>query len=539
MNGTPERFFRLALVIVLAVAFLFRAMGIRWGIPDPSHYFSFHPDEWVILGYTLGLDIPHGQIDPHFYNYGTVYLYLLHLAILIGSTYGWITLPTEVAQYEAFAGLYLTGRWLSVVMGVLTCWLVWETGKRVCGHRCAAVATLLLAVVPLHTLHCHFLTTDATATLFTTGVLLAALKLHETGAKRILITAGVLVGLASATRYNTALVLIAPLLALWLRGTEHREAWLSKAVLLVAISGVAFLLFCPGVWMNPQEFWRDFGYEAKHVREGHGLVFVNTGLGWVYHYWTNLRFGLGLPLLLLATLSVLIAPLSRRPRVLILWVFVVVYYLFLGSFAVRFARYLLPILPPLMVLTAWLIAEAWRNTQQAGRVVVAAGAGSIAVYTLIWGIAVAVALLQPDPRLQALEWIRQHVPQGTRIGFATIPWFYTPPLSPYWGELQPSRRAERAREVKEYRLLVPGAEWDVNVIRRAQVVVLSQFEVDDAVRVRHAPAQAFLDELNRSFHRAARFDTTFRVDGIHFGKRNVPHDMLYPFPRIEVWERQR
>lgn len=538
MNGMPERSLRLALVVILAIAFLFRATGIRWGVPDASHYFSFHPDEWVILGYTLGLDIPHGQIDPHFYNYGTVYLYLLHLAILIGSTYGWIVMPNDIAQYQAFAGLYLTGRWISVIAGVITCWLAWEMGKRVCGHRCAAVAASLLATVPLHTLHCHFLTTDATATLFTTGVLLAALKLYEAGGKRALITAGVLAGLASATRYNAALVLIAPLLALWLRGKEHHEAWWSRALLLVVISGVTFLFFCPGVWMNPQEFWRDFGYEARHVREGHGLVFVNTGLGWVYHYWTNLRFGLGLPLLLLATLSVLIAPLSRRPLVLVLWAFVVVYYLFLGSFAVRFARYLLPILPPLMVLTAWLIAEAWRNTQQAGRVVVAAIAGGVAVYTLLWGMAVTVALLQPDPRLRALEWIRKEVPKGTRIAFASIPWFYTPPLSPYWGELPPSRRAERALEVKEYRLLVPREEWDVNVLRQAHVVVLSQFEVDDAVRVRHAPAIAFLDELNRSFHRVAQFDTTFRVDGVNFGKRNVPHDMLYPFARVEVWEKR-
>ncbi|MCS6829898.1 MAG: glycosyltransferase family 39 protein [Armatimonadota bacterium] len=538
MNATPERSFRLALVAILALAFVLRASGIRWGIPDPVHYFSFHPDEWVILGYTLGLDFPRGQFDPHFYNYGTVYLYLLHLAILVGSTYGWLTLPNDFTQYTAFAGLYLTGRWLSVLAGVVTCWLVWEMGKRLCGYRCAAVAAFLLAIVPLHTLHCHFLTTDATAALFTTGVLLAALKVYETGGKRALITAGVLVGLASATRYNAASVLVAPLLALWLRARERHEHWMGKALLLVMVSGVAFLFFCPGVWMNPQEFWRDFGYEAKHVREGHGLVFVNTGLGWVYHYWTNLRFGLGLPLLLLATFSMLIAPLSRRPMVLILWVFALVYYLFLGSFAVRFARYLLPILPPLLVLTAWLVAEGWRNTQQAGRAVVAAIAGGIAVYTLLWGTAVVAALLQPDPRLRALEWIRREIPQGARIGFATIPWFYTPPLSPYWGELQPSRRAERAREVQQYRLVIPLEEWDVHVLRQAQVVVLSQFEVDDAVRVRHAPAQAFLDELNRSFRRAAQFDTAFHVGGILFGKRDVPHDMLYPFPRIEVWKRR-
>jgi hypothetical protein len=538
MNSISERPFRVALVAILAVAFLLRSVGIRWGLPDAVHYFSFHPDEWVLLGYTLGLNFPQGQFDPQFYNYGTVYLYLLHLAILLGTTYGWLVMPNDLAQYEAVAGLYLTGRWLTVIAGVLTCWLTWEMGKRLGGYWCAATAAFLLAIVPLHTLHCHFLTADATATLFTTGALLAALRLYENGGRGALITASVSIGLAAATRYNAALVGIAPLLALWLRHRDHRETWLGKAILLLAASAMAFVIFCPGVWLNPEKFWSDLSYEAKHVREGHGLVFVNTGLGWVYHYWTNLRFGLGLPLLLLCTFSMVIAPLSRRPMVIILWVFVLVYYLSLGSFAVRFARYLLPILPPLLVLTAWLIGESWRNTQQVGRVAVAAVTGAIVLYTFLWGAAVVVTLLQPDPRLQALEWIRQNLPQGTRIGFATIPWFYTPPLSPYWGELQPSRRAERAREVRAYRLLVPRQEWDVNVLLQAEVVVLSQFEVDDAIRVRHAPALAFLDDLNRSFRRVAQFDTTFRAGGIRFGKRNVPHDMLYPFPRIEVWRRE-
>jgi hypothetical protein len=256
----------------VATAAAFRLIGIHWGIPSAFHFFSLHPDEWVILGYTLGLNFPQGQFDPQFYNYGTLYLYLLHLAILIGSTYGWVSIPNDIAQYEAVAGLYLTGRWLSVIAGILTCWLTWAIGKRLWGYPCAAIGAFLLAIVPLHTIHCHFLTTDATATMFTTGALLATLNLYKNGGRRPLIVSSVLVGLSAATRYNTALVGIAPLLALWLRSREHREAWLGKAVLLVAFSAVTFLVVCPGVWLNPEKFWDDFRYEARHVREGHGLV---------------------------------------------------------------------------------------------------------------------------------------------------------------------------------------------------------------------------------------------------------------------------
>lgn len=537
MSETGRRWWILLGGAILLIALALRATGLRWGLPDPTHYFSFHPDEWVLLGHTLGLDFPRGQFDPQFYNYGTLYLYLVHLALLAGFAYGWLVPPQDISQYQAVASLHLTGRWLSVVAGVLTCWLTWEMGKRLCGERCAVLAALLLAVVPLHTVHSHFLTTDATATLFTTGALLAAMRLYETGSRRALLGAAVLTALAAATRYNAGVVGVVPLLAWGTRARERREAWMGGVLLFLAVSAVAFLIFCPGMWLNPEVFWRDVRYEARHVREGHGLVFVNTGWGWVYHYWTNLRFGLGLPLLLLSTLAVVVAALSRRPLVLLLWVFVVGYYLFLGAFAVRFGRYLLPLLPPLMALTAWLVAEGWRQTRGAARALLAAVTAGVALYTVLWGTAVVTTLLQPDPRLQALQWIQREVPPGTAIGFATIPWFYTPPLSPYWGELQASRRAERAREVQEYRLLVPQQEWDPSVLRQAQVVVLSEFEVDDAVRIRHAPATAFLEEMQRSFQRVAQFDTTFRLGALDFGKRHVPHDMLYPFARVEIWRR--
>lgn len=539
MNDAPnKRLVWLTLGAILAIAATFRIVGIRWGLPDPSHYFSFHPDEWVILGYTLGLDFPRGQIDPNFYNYGTVYLYLLHLALLVGSTYGWITFPTQIEQHEAVASLYLAGRWLSVAMGVATCWLTWEIGRRVCYRWCGALAALLLAITPLHAQHSHFLTTDSTATFFTTAVLLAAILLYQSGGWRALFTAGVMVGLASATRYNAALVMIAPLFALWLRARDKQEPWLKRALILVAVSILTFLVFCPGPWVNPQRFWADLSYESRHVREGHGLVFVNTGLGWVYHYWHNLRYGLGLPLLLLSTLGVVVAYFSRRPALLIVWLFMLMYYLFLGSFAVRFARYLLPILPPLMVLCAWMVVESWRAVQGVGRVLVVGISGGVIVYTLLWGGSVVSAMIAPDPRLRALEWIQQHVPPRAQIGFATIPWYYTPPISPYFGELEPGRRVARAHEVQQYRLIVPQHEWDAAVLQRAQFVIVSQYEVDDAVRAKHASALTFLERLRSEFHRVAQFDANLRLDGIRFSKRGIPHDMLYPFPRVEIWQRR-
>ena len=44
------------------------------------HYFSYHPDESVVLGTAMGMDAFNGKLLPHFYNYGTAQLYLVNFA---------------------------------------------------------------------------------------------------------------------------------------------------------------------------------------------------------------------------------------------------------------------------------------------------------------------------------------------------------------------------------------------------------------------------------------------------------------------------
>ena len=124
----------------------------------------------------------------------------------------------------------------------------------------------------------------------------------------------------------------------------------------------AFLIACPGPIINFDAFWNGtypgsgVRYELfEHSRNGHGDLFTNTGLGWIYHLIVSLRYGMGTPLLLLSLAGIGYAVWKRRPEDLLLISFVLLYYGLAGFSAVRFARYMIPLFPAFSVLAARFI----------------------------------------------------------------------------------------------------------------------------------------------------------------------------------------
>ena len=79
----------LPLLCILALALALRLWGITWGLPSATHYFSYHPDESVMLEYsTQTLNVFTGHLLPHFYNYGSLQLYLVCFASTLAALFG-------------------------------------------------------------------------------------------------------------------------------------------------------------------------------------------------------------------------------------------------------------------------------------------------------------------------------------------------------------------------------------------------------------------------------------------------------------------
>jgi len=546
----------LPLLGVLLLALALRAWGLGWGLPSATHYFSYHPDESRILAASSlpMMNVFAGHLLPHFYNYGSLQLYLVCFANTLATLAGAIDIvPKDYAVwYPQWAKMYLVGRCLSVGMGVGTVFVVYRIGERLWGPRAGLMAALALAVMPLHAQHAHFLTVDVPATFWAMLSLLWAVRLATDDPKplRAALWAGVFAGLAAATKYNLALAVLPLVVACFLT-----RRWVFLALGLPAFV-LAFLVACPGAVLESAVFLRDLRFEAVHVQNPDDPTFRDTGSGFVYHITHNLDAGLGLPLLLLALVSVGYALYRRGRGDGLLAAFALPYYVLISLAAVRYARYTIPLLPVLALWVGRMVAD-WSRLPRPvlRRAGVVAGAGTL-VWTLVAALWLVRAMAGADTRDQALAWIKSHSTASATFGFAAMPWFGTAPIDPYFSMFQRGGWRWMTPPAEAARYLYAGKDWDLDLLKSANpdFVILSEYDYADAQRLGDAGASEYLDYLTNTDHVHPYYEVaSYYYDGLSSPRRvkglfpkeglhpatlpttGLPHDMLYPSPTITIY----
>jgi 4-amino-4-deoxy-L-arabinose transferase-like glycosyltransferase len=145
--------------------------------------------------------------------------------------------PLALAAVQVVGGWLTAERLLGALLGVVTVLLVFELSRRIWGERVAVVAGVIAAVFPpLVFLNASLLS----EVLFIPLVLaapLAVLEFRKDGRLRWALLAGVLCGLATLTRGNGALLLLAVCAGVWIKRPRFGRAALAAplATLLAAL----------------------------------------------------------------------------------------------------------------------------------------------------------------------------------------------------------------------------------------------------------------------------------------------------------------
>nr|MDQ2687334.1 glycosyltransferase family 39 protein [Armatimonadota bacterium] len=504
-----------------------------WGLPSATHYFSYHPDETVVLRAAMGMNVFAGQLLPHYYDYGALQLYLVNFANSLVFVFGGVNIVIKdfATDWPQWARMYEIGRGLTVAMGVGTVWATFALGVRLWGRRVGLLAALTLALMPLHAQHSHWLTVDVPATFWAVLSLVwtARYATDDPRPLRAALWAGVFAGLAAATKYNLALALLPLMLA---SGFLRREPKCLVGGLLAAT--LAFLVACPGAVLEPNLFTAGLRFEAVHVNNHDDPTFKDTGNGFVFHIARNLDAGLGLPLLLLALTAAGYAAYRRTRGDGLMAAFGLPYYILIGLAAVRYARYAIPLLPILALWAGRLLADVSRLAapmwRRAGLTV---GVG-VLLLTLCDALWLVGAMATTDPRDRALAWMQAHAPPPRRVGFAAMPWFGTPPLDPYFTLPKPGYW-EHFSARGPWAIVYDNKDWDTELLRtaRPEIVILSQYDWADARRLNAPAAAQYFSALRQNYHVAAHFER----EGLNGRRQNLPHDMTYPSPAIDIYQR--
>ena len=405
----PARF---GLAIALLAAALLRFWALGQGVP-----FSVQVDEPEVMLRAVRM-IKTGDLNPHFFDYPTLYMYVQALGavlrFLVGAMQGkWASLAD--APPEAF---YLWGRTITAIIGTATVWVVYRTGMR-WGRRTALLAAAMFAVMPLHVRESHFVLTDTPATFLVMLTLLLSLRAHERSTVAAFVVAGAAAGLAAATKYNAALAGAIPLVAA--AATPGLRPSRSMAALAV-VGGMiaAFLIAAPYSFLDLPTFLNQFARLSSEYRGAVPseppartyLKHLRNALEWPGSIIVLSGIGLGL-------WRAIIGP--QRLKWALAVLFPLFYFRFISQQNIVFARYLLPMLPFLSLLGAAAIVAAVEQAKRlqlphvvCNGLIVLLVLASIAppAYTSMTFNATAAKVWTTE---QAYSWILKQIPPGAKI----------------------------------------------------------------------------------------------------------------------------
>jgi hypothetical protein len=469
----------------VAVALVLRTYGLNW---DRGHY--FHPDERQILMVASGLSwprdpwlllSPNSPLNPQFFAYGSLPIYLLRALTELAGRSGW---GWAVANRST-----LLGRVLSALFDTLTVLATYLLGRKVFNRRVGLLAALCVTFTVLHIQLAHFYTVD---TLLTTLIVLTvnkAVDVARRGRRCDGAWLGVLLGMALATKVSVlpliAVALVAWLAFAWPTGTHRsgietsekpavrytlrsllsvidlrpamRTLWVQARggiLLTFGLAALCFALLQPYALIDAYSFVTAIGREIAMAQGWYDFPYTRQYAGtWGYIYQIRqiLLFAMGLPLGLLGLSGLLwlCGRVLRRPwrEGVVLWTWPALYALMQGTAYAKFIRYLLPLLPFLCVVGAALWVSIWDAAGPGSEV----RSGRFSAFIMRWpatwrrtfrwfwlallvvviasSVFYALAFLnvyrQPHPWLQATAWLCRHAPAGSTI------------LTEYWDDPLP------------------------------------------------------------------------------------------------------
>jgi 4-amino-4-deoxy-L-arabinose transferase-like glycosyltransferase len=349
-----------ALALVLLFGLFIRLWRLDFGQELP---YLAHTDEPTQYNPAIQI-IRTGDLNPHFFNYPSLTIYLDALVMYAGYGVGKLTGAFESIQdlrpirtLEMSVGvvgtpsMLLLGRATTAVMGALSVGVIYGLARQVTRSSWAPfVAALLLALSQTHVRLSHYMTVDVIATAFALACVAACTAALSTGKRWLLWLGAACGGLATSSKYNYAVLSIPVALSALL---DTRVRWgrrLAHLVLCGGLFGLAFALTSPFVLLDFKHASAGIQREMEHYATGHLGVTGNSMVWYLSYMWQDN------PALLLLGIPGLVAALWRHKRTAVpMAVAAVAYYGLIGNQAVHFDRNVLPVMLLLMAGAATMI----------------------------------------------------------------------------------------------------------------------------------------------------------------------------------------
>lgn len=415
----------LALYLILALGFVVRLYGVKFGLPG-----LYHADETIVVNHALAYGT--GDLNPHFFRIPPLISYLIFfeygMYYLLGTVFGFFSSVVDFQNQflKDPTSFYLIGRiTVGVLAGTVSIYFIYILGRRVFSETVGVISALFLSLTFLHVRNSHYIYLDTMMVLFIILTHIFIYKFLETGLKRYCVLAGFFAGVATAVKYNAALLLVPLVLGHLMYYLANKDSGKIRSVktniVLTFVSmGLTFIVLNPYCILDMKFFLASFAEETHS----------QGGVGFFHHLKHSLFHGLGMPLFALSLIGLFSSIFSLSRKLIILISFPLVFYLINANFSQPHARYVLPLIPFMLILAARLIESA----------ILRKGVSTLRVKILIASVSIAVIMPsgiksvysdylfhRKDTRTLAKEWIEDEIPYGSRIALDHS--FFSPRLN--------------------------------------------------------------------------------------------------------------
>jgi len=487
---------------------------------------SYHPDEYFVLKSLATMKPSRFDFHPHQFGVGGVYLYSVGAIIFLLSRVNLVRVSQDLdfafTNPDDFANLYLCGRGLTVFYAVATILLFYFLARRLLKNSASAtVAGLMLTFTPLMILNTHYMYVDIPALFWVTATIYFTFLFLETRLLRWLVLAGVSAGLSSGCKFSLLVTLVIPLAGVFCSRFPLRKI-LPNLLLVLGAFTASFILTNPYFILTFPEPLIDLGQHTGRSFEGRFyLQALVAGLGWPLCAFLTIGFS-GSFLILLSKGT------KERKYLTLLFFWTVFFFLFLSCFSKNFARYLLPLVPSLVLIgiRGWEMLLLNRKGIP-GKKIFSAILSLVAASTIFFGLAYLSLFLKENVRFRAGVWMKQNLPSGCELGVTEVPWqFQMPDFNP-----------------QHFHLILCG--YDSKKLQRLkpEYFILSSFQAPVAPFPLKLNKEKviFWEEFNASgwYQPLKVFQVKASFLGLDFQPEKLPEDLIYLNPTIVIFQRVR
>ncbi|MBI3366248.1 glycosyltransferase family 39 protein, partial [Candidatus Roizmanbacteria bacterium] len=331
------------LVLIFLFGFLLRFYGINW-----DSGFHLHPDERMLIMVAEQIHF-FNQLNPHFFNYGSLPIYLLK------GTAQLVDLFFSSHYYSNYEGLLYVGRSLSILFDLGTIFLIYKISHllffKVQGLKSKVdyLSSFFYAIMFFPIQNSHFFTVDLLFTFLSTLLVYNLLLYRKKYSYKYILFIAVVFSALFATKFTAIIFLPMALLVLIISNKFSLYSILHSLFFILSSLFFSFILM-PYAFLDFSKFWADISPQLAMSKDPYIFPYTLQYVGTTpyLNYLKNIfLWGLG-PIISILSLSGVLycfINFAKKYKLQVFFLFYAFYFLSIGISTVKFMRYMFPMYP--------------------------------------------------------------------------------------------------------------------------------------------------------------------------------------------------